>query len=221
MPSWAEEVDSIDGLIMVLSPWAVRELRFDESLGKLHGYDFDICMQARAAGKKVATAPFRVIHRSPAPISDPEVWIQTYVRLAEKWRDELPDTGAEPEQRALRAEAEAACESAHGRPPDARAGGQARARARAEEPRAAGTGRGGRHGAGHGGRPREAAAPTDPRSRQAAGDRLRGREARERVVRELGDRRQVRQYAFYDREADRDAGESSSMSAPRAHATTC
>ena len=42
---------------MVLSPWAVRELRFDESLGKLHGYDFDICMQARAAGKKVVDAP--------------------------------------------------------------------------------------------------------------------------------------------------------------------
>ncbi len=29
------EVDSIDGFVMVLSPWAVRELRFDESLGKL------------------------------------------------------------------------------------------------------------------------------------------------------------------------------------------
>ena len=56
------EVDSIDGLIIVLSPWAVRNLRFDESLGKLHGYDFDICMQAKAAKKKVVTADFRVIH---------------------------------------------------------------------------------------------------------------------------------------------------------------
>ena len=103
-------MDSIDGFVMVLSPWAVRELRFDESLGKLHGYDFDICMQARAAGKKVATAPFRAIHHhSLELISDPEAWIQTYIRLAEKWRDQLPDTGAEPEQRALRAEAEAAC----------------------------------------------------------------------------------------------------------------
>ena len=111
-PSYADtgEVDSVDGFVMVLSPWAVRSLRFDESLGKLHGYDFDICMQARAAGKKVATAEFRAIHHhSLELIADPETWIQTYVRLAEKWEGQLPDTGADPRQRALRAEGEAAC----------------------------------------------------------------------------------------------------------------
>jgi Glycosyltransferase like family len=104
------EVDMVDGFVMVLSPWAVRELRFDESLGKLHGYDFDICMQARAAGKKVTTAPIRAIHhRSLELISDPENWMQTYVRLAEKWAGQLPDQGVDPRRRALRAEAEAAC----------------------------------------------------------------------------------------------------------------
>jgi GT2 family glycosyltransferase len=73
------EVDSIDGIVIVLSPWAVRELRFDESLGSLHGYDFDICMQARAAGKKVVTADFRAIHHhSLKLVSDPEGWIQTH-----------------------------------------------------------------------------------------------------------------------------------------------
>jgi hypothetical protein len=107
------EVDSIDGFVMVLSPWAVRELRFDESLGKFHGYDFDICMQARAAGRKVATAPFRAIHHhSLELIDDPETWIQTYVRLAEKWDGQLPDPGADPQRRAIRAEAEAACNRA-------------------------------------------------------------------------------------------------------------
>ena len=112
LPSYAHpgEVDSIDGVVMVLSPWAVRELRFDESLGSLHGYDFDICMQARAAGKKVMTADFRVIHHhSLELINDPEAWTQSYIRLVEKWNGRLPDTGADPEQRALRAEAEAAC----------------------------------------------------------------------------------------------------------------
>jgi len=104
------EVDSIDGFVLVLSASAVRELRFDESLGKLHGYDFDICMQAKAAGKKVVTADFRAIHHhSLELIKDPETWIQTYIRLAEKWNGQLPDSGAEPRQRALRAEAEAAC----------------------------------------------------------------------------------------------------------------
>jgi hypothetical protein len=110
------EVDAVDGLVMVLSPWAVRELRFDESLGQFHGYDFDICMQARAAGKKVVTADFRVIHhRSLELISDPEAWIAAYIRLGEKWADHLPDTGGDPNQRALRAEAEAACAEALGR----------------------------------------------------------------------------------------------------------
>ncbi|MEK6250802.1 MAG: glycosyltransferase [Actinomycetota bacterium] len=112
LPSYAHpgEVDSIDGVVMVLSPWAVRELRFDESLGNLHGYDFDICMQARTAGKKVVTADFRVIHyHSLELINDPEAWTLSYIRLVEKWKGQLPDTGADPEQRALRAEAQAAC----------------------------------------------------------------------------------------------------------------
>jgi hypothetical protein len=111
-PSYASpgEVDSVDGFILVLSAWAVRNLRFDESLGKLHGYDFDICMQARAAGKKVVTANFRAVHhRRLELLRDPEAWIAAYVALVEKWEDHLPDTGADPERRALRAEAEAAC----------------------------------------------------------------------------------------------------------------
>ena len=112
LPSYAHpgEVDSIDGVVMVLSPWAVRELRFDESLGNLHGYDFDICMQAKAAGKKVVTTDFHAIHHhSLELINDAEAWTQSYIRLVEKWNGRLPDTGADPEQRALRSEAEAAC----------------------------------------------------------------------------------------------------------------
>jgi hypothetical protein len=115
LPAYASpgEVDSIDGFVIVLSPWAVRNLRFDESLGKLHGYDYDICMQAKAAGKKVVAADFRAIHHhSLELINDPETWIQTHVRLAEKWDDQLPDTGSDMRQRALRAEAEAACSRA-------------------------------------------------------------------------------------------------------------
>jgi GT2 family glycosyltransferase len=106
------EVDSIDGFLMVVSPWAVRELRFDETLGMLHGYDFDFCCQARAAGKKVVTADLRAIHNhSLELISDPEGWMGTYIRLIEKWEGKLPHIGGGAEDlrmRALRAEAEAA-----------------------------------------------------------------------------------------------------------------
>jgi len=106
------EVDSIDGFVMVLSPWAVRELRFDETLGMLHGYDFDFCCQVRAAGKKVVTADLRAIHHhSLELINDPEGWIATYVRLIEKWDGKLPHVGTGADNlrmRVLRAEAEAA-----------------------------------------------------------------------------------------------------------------
>ena len=104
------EVDTVDGFLMVLSPWVVRNLRFDESLGQLHGYDFDFCLQVRHAGRKVVTADFRAIHNhSLQPFSDPETWIAAHVRVAEKWSGRLPEIGVNPgswEDRALRAEAE-------------------------------------------------------------------------------------------------------------------
>ena len=35
----------------------MRNVRFDESLGALHGYDFDFCLQVREAGRKVVNPP--------------------------------------------------------------------------------------------------------------------------------------------------------------------
>ena len=104
------EVDTVDGFLMVLSPWVVRNVRFDEGLGALHGYDFDYCLQVRAAGKKVVTADFRAIHNhSLQPFSDPETWISAHVQVAEKWAGRMPQVGVNPgtwEARARRAEAE-------------------------------------------------------------------------------------------------------------------
>ena len=64
MPAYARtgEVESLDGFVLCLSPWAVQNVRFDESLGQLHGYDFDFCLQVREQGKKVRTADLRVVH---------------------------------------------------------------------------------------------------------------------------------------------------------------
>ena len=79
---------------MALSPWAMRNLRFDESLGQIHGYDFDICMQARTAGKKVVTADLQVVHHhSLRLIEDPEAWIDAYMRVAEKWDAQIRTNG--------------------------------------------------------------------------------------------------------------------------------
>jgi hypothetical protein len=113
LPPYARlgEVDSIDGFVMGLSPWAIQNLTFDESLGQIHGYDFDACMQVRAAGRKVATADLQVVHHhSLKLIEDVESWITAYMRVAEKWEDHLPHNGSRDkdwEWRARRAEAEA------------------------------------------------------------------------------------------------------------------
>jgi Glycosyltransferase like family len=110
VPSYATtgEVDVIDGFIMVLSPWAVRNLRFDESLGLLHGYDLDICLQAKAAGKKVVTTDFRAIHHHPLDlIGDQEAWVTAHMRIADKWEGQFSDQRSQDwKQRARRAEAE-------------------------------------------------------------------------------------------------------------------
>jgi hypothetical protein len=114
MPAYARtgEVDTVDGFVLALSPWTVRNIRFDESLGPLHGYDFDFCLQVRAAGRKVVTEDFKVVHHhSLELISDPETWIEAHMRVAEKWDGRMPHVGAAGggwKERARRAEAEAA-----------------------------------------------------------------------------------------------------------------
>jgi hypothetical protein len=114
MPAYARtgEVDTVDGFVMVLSPWTIRNVRFDESLGLIHGYDFDFCLQVRAAGRKVVTEDFKVIHHHSLDlISEPETWIAAHMRVAEKWDGRMPNVGMVAgswKERARRAEAEAA-----------------------------------------------------------------------------------------------------------------
>jgi Glycosyltransferase like family len=123
--SWATvgpapaEVEAVDGFLLVLSPWAVRNLRFDERLPLGHGYDVDLCLQARAAGRKVVTANLRVLeHRSLDIVSDPEMWVESHIAVARKWGETLNNgTGvadrAQSEESARhwarRAEAEREC----------------------------------------------------------------------------------------------------------------
>jgi GT2 family glycosyltransferase len=111
LPAFAHtgEVDTLDGFIMVLSPWAVRNLRFDETLGQFHGYDYDICMQARALGRKVMTADLKVWHHHSLELmSDPENWIEVNIRMTEKWEGQNgAGAGEDWKARTRRAEAQA------------------------------------------------------------------------------------------------------------------
>jgi hypothetical protein len=119
MPAYARtgEVDTVDGFVLGLSPWVVRNVRFDESLGQLHGYDFDFCLQVRAAGRKVVTEDFKVIHHHSLDlIGHPDTWVAAHMRVAEKWDGRMPNVGTASgdwKERARRAEAEAAAARAH------------------------------------------------------------------------------------------------------------
>lgn len=100
------EVEALDGLLLVLSPWAVRTLRFDESLRRNFGHDVDLCRQARAAGRRVVTADLRAIqHHALEIVESMEAWVDAHVDLAGKW-----EPSGEPDEawrdRARRAEAE-------------------------------------------------------------------------------------------------------------------
>jgi hypothetical protein len=105
------EVETLDGFLLALSPWVVRNVRFDESLGSsFHGYDLDYCLEVRSRGRRVVTVDVRAIHHRPLEmLPDPEDWIESHIRVAEKWEGREP--GIEPwpgswQERALRAEAE-------------------------------------------------------------------------------------------------------------------
>lgn len=104
------EVDMVAGFLLVLSPWAVRSLRFDEELFLGTGFDLDFCLRARDAGKKVVTADLHVIHhRQLEVIGERDAWIEAHIQLAEKWHGCLPGAPRrllDWRQRARRAEAE-------------------------------------------------------------------------------------------------------------------
>jgi hypothetical protein len=107
------DVDVVHGFLLALPPWTVRSIRFDESLGTLlHGYDVDLCMQVRAAGRKVMVADLKVAHHHSLDlVTEPETWVTAHVRLAEKWEGRvgnLDSPAGDWKERARRAEAEAA-----------------------------------------------------------------------------------------------------------------
>jgi hypothetical protein len=81
-------------------------------LGLRHGYDFDYCLQVRAAGRKVVAEDFEIAHHHALLlVSDPESWVEGHMRVAEKWEGRMPGVdpaGEDWRQRARRAEAEAA-----------------------------------------------------------------------------------------------------------------
>jgi hypothetical protein len=80
------EVDAVDGLLMVLSPWAVQHLRCDTAtFHGSHASDVDLCFPARAAGRRVIAADFPVCHHTKGGYGDPLIWKVADDAFRAKW----------------------------------------------------------------------------------------------------------------------------------------
>jgi hypothetical protein len=72
------QVDTVDGLLLALAPWTVRNVRFDlRHYSGFHGYDAEICARVRKAGRKVLVADLDVHHDN-----HPSNWAGDAVNLA-------------------------------------------------------------------------------------------------------------------------------------------
>jgi hypothetical protein len=69
------DVDCLDGLLLVLSPWAVDNLRCDTGrFTGFHAYDADLCFAARAAGRRVVAADLTVFHHTKGGYGDSDAF---------------------------------------------------------------------------------------------------------------------------------------------------
>ena len=86
-------VDTVDGLLLVLSRWAVRNLRFDEErYDAFHGYDADLCFQARAAGREVRVEELRVFHHTKGGYGDEAAFLRADEAFRTRWAHMLPSS---------------------------------------------------------------------------------------------------------------------------------
>lgn len=90
------DVDTMDGMFLVLSPWALENLTL-EGLGYegFHGYADELCAQARAKGKRAVVAPIDAFHHSKGGITgDPAAWQRAEENFAKRWRMTKPNPWA-------------------------------------------------------------------------------------------------------------------------------
>lgn len=81
-------VTAVDGMLLALSPWATGALRFDPLFqADFHGYDIDICMQARAHGRLVGADNIAIRHHQLDGLRDgrARTWVNADVAIRRKW----------------------------------------------------------------------------------------------------------------------------------------
>lgn len=80
------DVEALDGLMIAVSPWVARRVRFDMRFAPLfHGYDVDFSFQVRAAGKRCVVAPVDAIHYGTWKVEQNERWSEALRLWEHKW----------------------------------------------------------------------------------------------------------------------------------------
>ena len=75
------DVDVVDGLFLALTPAAFGHITVDEDLPLFHGYDVDMCLQARDLGLRVAVRQIELLHRTKGGFGDERAYAQANARL--------------------------------------------------------------------------------------------------------------------------------------------
>ncbi len=89
----AGAVDALDGIVLCMSPWAVRVLRFAPELAAdFHGYDTDLCFQARHHAKRVEVVELDVFHDHRPIFDDTDGWVRNELRFQQRWFEHRPVT---------------------------------------------------------------------------------------------------------------------------------
>lgn len=86
-PPPPDGVDAVDGIFLALSRRACTRLRFDETrFSGFHGYDADICAQAKASGMRIDIVDVLLHHHKDAQFTDMSAWNLANAVWMLKWR---------------------------------------------------------------------------------------------------------------------------------------
>ena len=79
------EVETLDGALLCLSPWVVRNHHFDEAYQGFHGYDADLCFSVRATGRRVVVASLDLFHHTKGGYGDMRSYSSNDSIFRKKW----------------------------------------------------------------------------------------------------------------------------------------
>jgi hypothetical protein len=81
----SQEVEGVDGALMMLAPWVVRGVRFGRATAdQFHGYDAELALRVRAYGGRVICDDIPYFHHRP-PKDDFDAQRRSRVALARAW----------------------------------------------------------------------------------------------------------------------------------------